>query len=146
MGHGRVVRQVLHRPAGVDHHVGAEAGREAKLAARDGFAAPDLAMLSWLDDAAFRALFTASPVKRIGRDRFVRNVMIALGNAGDRALAAPAMARLGDGSALVRAMAIWALSRLAPDLLRQEAATRRPAETDAGVLDEWQMALAEDAA
>ena len=57
-------------------------GREAKLAARDELRAPSLAELARLDDAAFRALFAKSPVKRIGRDRFVRNVLIAIGNAG----------------------------------------------------------------
>ena len=58
----------------------AQPGREAKLAARDELRAPSLAELARLDDAAFRALFTKSPVKRIGRDRFVRNVLIAIGN------------------------------------------------------------------
>ena len=62
-------------------------GRETKLAARDELRAPDLAELARLDDAAFRALFAKSPVKRIGRDRFVRNVLIAIGNSNDSALA-----------------------------------------------------------
>ena len=66
----------------------AQAGREAKLAAREALRAPTLAELARLDDAAFRALFSKSPVKRTGRDRFVRNVLIAIGNSGDRALAA----------------------------------------------------------
>ena len=66
----------------------AQAGREAKLAARDELRAPDLADLARLDDAAFRALFAKSPVKRIGRDRFIRNVLIAIGNSSDPALAA----------------------------------------------------------
>ena len=61
----------------------AQAGHEAKLAARDELRAPELAELARLDDAAFRALFTKSPVKRIGRDRFIRNVLIAIGNAND---------------------------------------------------------------
>ena len=65
-------------------------GREAKLAARDELRAPTLAELARLDDAAFRALFAKSPVKRIGRDRFIRNVLIAIGNSGDAALAAEA--------------------------------------------------------
>ena len=68
----------------------AQAGRETKLAARDELRAPSLAELARLDDAAFRALFAKSPVKRIGRDRFVRNVLIAIGNSGDAALAAEA--------------------------------------------------------
>ena len=61
----------------------AQAGRETKLAARDELRAPALADLARLDDAAFRALFAKSPVKRIGRDRFIRNVLIAIGNSGD---------------------------------------------------------------
>ena len=61
----------------------AQAGREAKLSAREALRAPKLAELARLDDAAFRALFAKSPVKRTGRDRFVRNVLIAIGNSGD---------------------------------------------------------------
>src|SRR5712671_6873559 len=90
----------------------AQQGREAKLAARDALTAPRLADLARLDDAAFRALFAKSPVKRTGRDRFVRNVLIAIGNSGDPALAAVAEERLDDGAPLVRGAAVWALSRL----------------------------------
>jgi epoxyqueuosine reductase len=90
----------------------AQAGHEARLAARDELRAPDLAVLSRLDDASFRALFAKSPVKRIGRDRFIRNVLIAIGNSNDRSLAAEAERLLGDGSALVRGAAVWALSQL----------------------------------
>ena len=87
-------------------------GREAKLAARDELRAPRLAELARLDDAAFRALFAKSPVKRIGRDRFIRNVLIAIGNSGDAALAAEAERLLDDESPLVRGAAVWALSQL----------------------------------
>ncbi len=66
----------------------AHEGRDAKLAARDDLIAPPLAELAGLDDAAFRALFSGSPIKRIGRDRFVRNVAYAIGNSGDPALIA----------------------------------------------------------
>jgi len=66
-----------------------------------GFA-PPLAELARLDDAAFRALFAKSPVKRTGRERFVRNVLIAIGNSGDAALAAQAERLIGDASPLVR--------------------------------------------
>ncbi|MFT3810092.1 MAG: tRNA epoxyqueuosine(34) reductase QueG [Micropepsaceae bacterium] len=90
----------------------AQDGREAKLKARDDLNAPALAELAMLDDAAFRARFSGSPIKRIGRDRFVRNVLIAIGNSGDAALAQHAEALLDDGSPLVRAMAVWALRRL----------------------------------
>ena len=74
--------------------------------------APPLADLARLDDAAFRALFRKSPVKRIGRDRFVRNVLYAIGNSGDAALAPAARPLLDDPSPLVRGAAVWALSRL----------------------------------
>src|SRR3982075_939101 len=71
----------------------ARAGREAKLAARDALRAPDLAYLARLDDSAFRALFAKSPVKRVGRDRFIRNVLIAIGNSNDVVLAVEAERR-----------------------------------------------------
>ena len=116
----------------------AQQGREAKLAARTELRAPRLSELARLDDAAFRALFAKSPVKRIGRDRFIRNVLIAIGNSGEAALADEAERLLDDASALVRGAAIWALSQLmARDqfdaLARQTAAS----ETDAAVRAEW---------
>ncbi len=73
--------------------------------------------LARLDDAAFRALFAKSPVKRTGRDRFVRNVAIAIGNSADAALAADAERLLDDASPLVRGAAVWALGRLDPKRL-----------------------------
>jgi epoxyqueuosine reductase len=75
--------------------------------------APALSDLAGLDDAAFRALFAKSPIKRIGRDRFVRNVLYAIGNSRDVALAQVAEARLDDECETVREAATWALSRLA---------------------------------
>ncbi len=74
--------------------------------------APRIADLLTLDDAAFRALFSGSPIKRTGRDRFVRNVAIAAGNSGDAALVAPLQALLGDESELVREAVGWALGEL----------------------------------
>jgi epoxyqueuosine reductase len=124
----------------------AQAGREAKLAGRDALKAPPLAALSRLDDAAFRALFAKSPVKRTGRDRFVRNVLIAVGNSGDPALVAEAERLIGDASPLVRGAAVWALGRLKPARLAALAPARRAAESDAGVQEEWAAALAEVAA
>ena len=121
----------------------AQAGREAKLAAREALAAPALAELARLDDAAFRTLFAKSPVKRTGRDRFLRNVLIAIGNSGDVSLAADAERLLGDASPLVRGAAVWALGRLDPARLAALAPARRAAEADAGVREEWAAALAE---
>jgi epoxyqueuosine reductase len=90
----------------------AASASEARLHARDALRAPALADLAALDDAAFRALFSGSPVKRIGRDRFVRNVLYAIGNSGDRSLAACALALLTDSCEVVREAAAWALERL----------------------------------
>ncbi len=90
----------------------AATSREAAFHARDALAAPALRELAQLDDAGFRALFSGSAVKRLGRNRFLRNVLIAIGNSGDPSLIETARDRLDDASPLVRAMAVWALSRL----------------------------------
>jgi len=116
----------------------AQAGHEAKLAAREKLRAPELADLARLDDANFRALFTKSPVKRVGRDRFVRNVLIAIGNSGETGLAGEAERLLDDESALVRGAAVWALSRLLPSAeFAAQARKRAAAETDPDVRAEW---------
>jgi epoxyqueuosine reductase len=112
----------------------AREGQEMKLAARDQLRRPGLAELVRLDDAAFRALFTKSPVKRIGRDRFIRNVLIAIGNSGEPDLAAEAERLTADPSPLVRGAAVWALGQLAPERL---AAIDHSGETDPDVLKEW---------
>jgi epoxyqueuosine reductase len=118
----------------------ASTAREQKLHAREALRAPDLADLARLDDAAFRALFSKSPVKRIGRDRFLRNVLYAIGNSGDATLAAEAEHRLDDPSALVRGAAVWALSRLLdPQRFAALRARRRPSEAEPMVRDEWDM-------
>lgn len=103
--------------------------------------APLLAELSRLDDAGFRAFFTASPVKRIGRDRFVRNVMIALGNASGREALEAVLARLDDASALVRGAAVWALARLDAARFAHERDLRLAGEGDADVCAEWADAM-----
>ena len=90
----------------------AQASHEAKLVAREALVSPALAELAALDDATFRDLFSKSPIKRIGRDRFVRNVLYAIGNSGDPVLADVAQARLADASDVVRDAAAWALARL----------------------------------
>ncbi|MEP0508383.1 MAG: tRNA epoxyqueuosine(34) reductase QueG [Aurantimonas coralicida] len=111
--------------------------KEAKLIAREDLNAPKLADLLALDDAAFRALFSGSPIKRIGRDKFVSNCLIAAGNSGDAALLGAVRGHLGDAAPLVRAMAVWALDRLSPE----DALQRRPAaldrEDDPVVRSEW---------
>ncbi|MDY0885347.1 tRNA epoxyqueuosine(34) reductase QueG [Dongia soli] len=111
---------------------------------RQELTAPRLAELAALDDASFRQFFTASPIKRIGRDRFLRNVLIAIGNSGCVELADSAIARLQDASALVRGAAIWAASRLLPrHAVEKLAADQLSAETDEEVRAEWRAALHE---
>jgi epoxyqueuosine reductase len=108
--------------------------REAKLVARDDLVAPPLAELAALDDAAFRERFSGSPVKRIGRDRFLRNVMIAVGNSGDAGLAEVAARNARDASPLVAGASIWALG----ELDRERARSLAPdASADAHVQEEW---------
>ena len=106
----------------------AVAGREAKLAARETLRAPALAVLARLDDAHFRSLFAKTSIKRTGRDRFVRNVLIAIGNSGDASLASEAERLLDDVSPLVRGAAVWALGRLLP---REKIETLRRTDRDA---------------
>jgi epoxyqueuosine reductase len=115
----------------------AQAGREMKLEAREALRAPHLAELARLDDAGFRALFAKSAVKRIGRNRFLRNVLIAIGNSEDASLAGEAERLLGDASPVVRGAAVWALGRLDHGKLVQHAARCRAAERDPDVVAEW---------
>ena len=116
----------------------ARATREMKLSAREDLLAPDLSMLARLDDQAFRTLFAGSPIKRLGRNRFVRNVLVAIGNSANPALAKAAAARLEDSSPLVRGMAVWAWQQLAKP---EEIAGRRKQhlcqESDSAVRAEW---------
>jgi epoxyqueuosine reductase len=118
----------------------AQAGREAKLAARDTLRAPLLAELVRLDDAGFRALFAKTAVKRIGRARFLRNVLIAIGNSADATLAGEAERLLADPVPLIRGAAVWALGRLDRRRLTQCAAQLRAAESDPEVVAEWAAA------
>jgi epoxyqueuosine reductase len=103
---------------------------------------PPLAELLQLDDGEFRARFKGSPIKRIGRDRFVRNVLLAAGNSGDRTLLEGVVALLDDTSPIVRGMAIWASRQLAnadqvTDLRERFSAK----EYDVQVRSEWDAAL-----
>ena len=118
----------------------AAAGREMRLGARAELRAPRLADLARLDDAAFRVLFARSPVKRIGRDRFVRNVLIAIGNSDDGTLAEQAEQLLDDASPLVRGAAIWALGRLDHARVQRAAAIRAGRESEPEVVAEWAAA------
>jgi epoxyqueuosine reductase len=124
----------------------AQKGREAKLAARASLKAPHLGELAGLDDRQFRALFAKSTVKRTGRARFVRNVLVAIGNSADPDLAPDAERLIADPSPLVRGAAIWALGRLMPQRLAALAAQHRAAEGDPSVAHEWATALGETAA
>jgi epoxyqueuosine reductase len=114
----------------------ATSAREAKLSARPESDNPPLAELLALDDAAFRARFRGTPIKRTGRDRFLRNVLIAAGNSGDEALVPLVEARLLDASPLVRAMAVWALAQLAPHRFRALRASHAN-DPDPAVRSEW---------
>ncbi|MNE36762.1 Epoxyqueuosine reductase [compost metagenome] len=102
---------------------------------------PRLADLLALDDPAFRALFTKSPVKRIGRDRFIRNVLYATGNSGDAELIAPVEALLDDPAPVVRGAAVWALSRLDAERWAALREARLAGEVDEGVRVEWSTPL-----
>jgi epoxyqueuosine reductase len=112
----------------------------AAHAPREGAEAPLLAELADLDDAAFRKRFSGSAVKRTGRARFLRNVLVAIGNSGDPGLTGVAEAATADADPLVRGHAVWALSRLA-GAARFRAAMR--ADPDAFVAEEWRLGLAD---
>lgn len=123
----------------------ARTASEAAFSPRPGLdEPPQLATLAGLDDAAFRSLFAGSPIKRIGHARFIRNVMIAIGNSGRPDLLPAVMGRLNDPSVLVRAMAVWAYGRLAnpDDVARaaQAALSGKARETDPDVAAEWRAA------
>ncbi|MVA26781.1 tRNA epoxyqueuosine(34) reductase QueG [Agrobacterium vitis] len=111
--------------------------REIKLQAREDLTAPDIAFFLTLDDPGFRSHFSGSPVKRIGRDRFVRNVLIAAGNSGLPTLIAPCLDLLADASPDVRGMAVWALSRLMPPQAFRALAHFIDNEPDSDVRAEW---------
>ena len=116
----------------------AQTSQEATYHARETMPSPSLAELLILDNAAFRVRFAGSPIKRIGRDRFIRNSLIAAGNSGNRTFLPQIRALLGDGSPLVRAMAVWAMHQLqTPDEILTLKNIFIPDETDQHVLGEW---------
>ena len=116
----------------------ATAANETRMAGRADLYAPPLAELARLDDAAFRERFAGTPIKRTGRDRFLRNVLIAIGNSEDAGLAEEAVRCLDDPAPVVRGAAVWACGRLL-DQARMRALfeLRGTGETDAEVLQEW---------
>jgi epoxyqueuosine reductase len=119
----------------------AEAAREAKLVGRADLEAPPLVELAHLDEAAFRKRFAGGPIKRIGFERFRRNLMIAIGNSGKPELFASAVAALDSDSPVVRGAAVWALGRLCrPDEARALAHQHAARENDAEVIAEWRDA------
>jgi epoxyqueuosine reductase len=120
----------------------AVAAREDAFHPRIELTLPLLRELVQLTDSDFRELFRGSPVQRVGRDRFVRNVLIAIGNSCEPQLAPVAERLVKDESALVRAMAVWAMTQL----LSQEEFARlfaiyAPCETDPAVVAEWRFGL-----
>jgi epoxyqueuosine reductase len=112
---------------------------ENKLWARPEMKLPELSDLAALDDAAFREVFSGSPIKRIGRNRMLRNVLIAIGNRNDAALVEPSVIpHLDDEAAIVRGAAIWALACLDTARFAAEKAAREATEMDEEVSAEWQ--------
>lgn len=119
----------------------ASVSREAKLRARQDLERPALADLVQLDDAGFRTMFAGSPIKRIGHGRFLRNVLIGIGNSENPDLIPLVEARLDSDDPLVRGAAIWALRRLMPERARDLALAYLPRESDSSVALEWTVDL-----
>lgn len=120
----------------------AQTGRETKLAQRDDLAGPSLADLLALDDATFRNRYSGTPIRRLGRDRFLRNVLIAAGNSGDTTLLPNIRFLLADPSPPVRAMAVWAAAQLEPaPAFASLKAGHFPSEADPDVRNEWEAGL-----
>ncbi len=120
----------------------ADAAHESRMAARADLFAPRLADLARLDEAGFRARFAGTPIKRTGRDSFLRNVLIAIGNSGDPDLVAEAVAGLGEPNPVVRGAAVWACGRLLTrERLHDVYETHGRGEAEAHVRDEWHEAL-----
>lgn len=116
--------------------------REAKLQARDDLKSPPLVALLQLDDTAFRKMFAGSPVKRIGRNRFIRNCLIAAGNSKDQELLPLIRYHLKDPDSVVRGTAVWALAQhVSKDKFNMLYETHYPTESDQSVCQEWTTAL-----
>ncbi len=112
--------------------------REVKLSARADLDLPSLEILSQMDQKGFHKTFANSPLRRLGHARFLRNVLIALGNSAESKLLGCAEARLGDADPVVRGAAVWAVRRLASKQRALLLASRyQRAEADGGVAREW---------
>ncbi len=118
----------------------AASASEMKLQAREDLKEPSIDFLLGLDDAAFRTFFSGSPVKRIGRNRFIRNVLIAAGNSKDQGLVGKCKRLVSDASPEVRGMAVWALSQLMDSHSFHAYAAARTTEDDSDVQEEWRIA------
>ncbi len=116
----------------------AKKAAEISLAPRPELRAPELRALAGLDDPSFRELFSRSPVKRLGRNRFVRNVLIAIGNSGRPDYLSCVAPLLEDASPIVRVAAVWALGRIVDASLYQQFRGKLlDGERDRDVREEW---------
>jgi epoxyqueuosine reductase len=121
----------------------AKMASESAFIPREDLSLPLLEDLLCLDDLSFRKKFSGSPIKRIGRNRFIRNVLIAMGNSRAKTPTVDFLNLLGDSSNIVRAMAVWALGRMiSGKKLKTLSAPYLKVEPDADVLEEWDRALA----
>ena len=119
----------------------AAAASEAKLQARVELLEPELGVLAGLGDAAFRKLFAGTAIKRIGHSRFLRNVLIAIGNSADGDLVEAVRPHLADADPVVRGAAVWALAQLLDEAQFAALAQTVAGESDASVADEWHLGL-----
>jgi epoxyqueuosine reductase len=118
----------------------AQSAGEAKLQARPDLISPAIAEWLTFDEPKFRSFFVGSPIKRIGFSRFMRNLLIAVGNSSESGLIPLVEARLADASPLVRGMAVWALSQLAtPEIFAHLAQHWLGHESDDLVMAEWKQ-------
>lgn len=123
----------------------ADVANESAFWARAELKGPGLDELAALKDDGFRQVFSGSPIKRIGRDRFLRNVLTAIGNSADPALVDHSVIpHLEDSNPVVRGAAIWALGRLDSARFEMEKAARFTAESDKSVRAEWTQSIETD--
>lgn len=119
-----------------------DAAANLAFAPRAELSAPYLADLLKLDDPGFRTMFSGSPIKRIGRDRMMRNCLIAAGNSRSADLVGAVTPHLDDANPVVRGAAIWALSQIDRSSFEQQRDSRELQEADLGVRQEWRYSAA----